>query len=206
MKTVLMLYPIIPFVEGDLFCANTIRLFEIEFFYSQFPFLSKDICRQRFSLINRLLDVYREDNFKVVWAYFGEDRPDITQHHEIYKVKENDLQISVGVSYQQHVNWLMYPNERNVLSHLGRIESLVVGGFHRSDCVGRFVSAGRSWGIESVTDRFLTEDFFYEIVESFGQDLFAYMIKNGTLDPKMHEDDPEEEKRSLFDFRLRNYL
>lgn len=211
MKTVLMLYPIVPFVDRDpeFPQARGCLMDSLGGFWTKVLGLKSGEFRDRCGLVNVLLERYREEAFVVNWAYFGQSgfvsAPDVAQHSDVFEVCRGDGILSVGTSYFGHIRNHFYPDEEKVLGRLG-VDELVVGGFHENDCVPRFVEAGKRLGIKSSYDRLLTDHFFFSIFESFVHDSFARAIATGHLDPVMHEDDPAEEKRLLFGGRLDAYL
>jgi hypothetical protein len=214
MRRVLMLYPVRPFVDWDPDHPQT-RSFGYELlkrFWTQRAKIgiTEEEFDRRFRLINRLLDCYRGFGYRVTWAMFGEhdkeEKPDMMLWSHVFEQYEGDEVISVGVSYFDHTRQGKYPDESQVLQELGSIEQLIVGGFHKSDCVQRFEGAARELGITVFPDCFLTDEFFPEMLMSFRYDMDAYMLAKGTLDAEMYEDDPEECKRLLFDGRLAGIL
>ncbi len=163
----------------------------------------------RFRLVNKLLEIYRKDGFRINWALFGREDakeiPDTTLISPLFEIYSEDPIISVGVSYYDLMRAPnIYPEERKVLRELGDISELVVGGFHKDDCVSRFVDAAREKGIAAGVDDLLTEDFFHYMLHTFDHDMTAYMLQAGTM---IDEDaDPDLDKKILFDGRLDAYF
>ncbi|MBX4212367.1 hypothetical protein KW787_02845 [Candidatus Pacearchaeota archaeon] len=168
--------------------------------------ITKKEFRRRAGLINKLLDSYRKEGHRVYWAVFSEDCnsnvPERKSIHPVYKVRSKDTIIPVGVSYRKLNQELQYPDAKKVLEGIDLGERAIFGGFHESDCVGKFASAACELGVPVTIDNFLTEGWFGRLDDSLRQDMYAYQIRKGDLDAEMHEDDPEEEKLRIFESRL----
>jgi len=210
-----MLYPIRPYLEIALDYPNdnhedAFPLNRLEYFWTRSLALPPGTFRQRFGIINRLLDEYRLRAYHVGWAFFSQQgdltKPDETQTSDIFEIKPEDFKVAVGVTYHDHTRHRAYPNEVNILSTIPDSDELVVGGFHEKDCVRRFRDAAERLGIRSTVDSCLTDQVFHRISLTFEQDLFADLIARGKLDPTMHEDDPQEMTNLLLGDRLAKYL
>jgi hypothetical protein len=53
-----------------------------------------------------------------------------------------------------------YPNEQLIISKLGDIDELVVGGYHAQDCVKRVAESALYLGIQTLIDLDMTDFFF----------------------------------------------
>lgn len=53
-----------------------------------------------------------------------------------------------------------YPNEKLIISKLGNIDELVVGGYHAQDCVKRVAETALNMGIRTLIDLDMTDFFF----------------------------------------------
>ena len=210
MKSVLMLYPITPFVDRDPEFPNVhaffLSVYE-EFFTKTLDLgLPAGSFRNRFRLINVLLDRYRAEGYKVGWLLFSNENnpkiPDESRTSDIFQIKPQDYKVAARITYRDHIGKHKYPNEAEVLKAIEGLDSLVVGGFHESDCVGRFSSKANEIGIPASVDPLLTDLFFWKMKETFDHDVYARMISTGHLDPEMHEADPWEEQCLLFNHKL----
>lgn len=217
MKSVLMVYPVKEYIdntfrfdkEGLACYANSLALGRLGEFWSSALNLQSGEFRQRFRIINRLIDEYRGAGFDVSWLFFGKEErketPNKKAVSDIFEIQKRDLILSAGITLAD-INAYKYPDENQIILELKGLTKLVVGGFHKADCVKRFSTAAGKLGIESEVDGLLTEEFFGMVMASFQQDLFAKQIREGYLDPEMHEDDPEEIKRLELGDRISKYL
>jgi hypothetical protein len=206
MKSVLMLYPIRHFVEYD----SRICLEPLETYWNSALGFENGQFRRRHRLINELIDQYRRSGFRVNWAVFCDPEhrtvSDLSRISDIFYIEKQDRIINIGLTEEEHIIKGFYPDPVQVLVELGPVSKLVIGGFHLDDCVKRFWKSAMSIGIETRVGKLLTDLFFYKVIESFQCDLDAKLIKEGKLDPTMHEDDPREQKRLLFKHRLDKFL
>lgn len=53
-----------------------------------------------------------------------------------------------------------YPNIKDIIDYLGEVKSIVVGGYHYSDCVKRIAKYSHELGIDTTIDLELTDIFF----------------------------------------------
>ncbi|MBW6451479.1 MAG: hypothetical protein K0B02_02000 [DPANN group archaeon] len=205
MKAVLMLYPLKEFVDRDErdTSVNSFNLSTWGDYWSKVFDITKDVFRDRFRLINKLIEPYRDDDYKIIWAVFSD--PKNYTISDVFDLKD-DYKVNVDVKYIDFIKEWKYPDEKNVLENLGDIEKLVIGGFHQSDCCQRFNNAALTLGIDVFINRYITDEFFQRMLNTFEQDLYQNMIKVGTLDAEMHEDDPYEVKCGLFDHSLDEYF
>ncbi len=207
MNTVLMLYPHQQIINRDnltpsLRCCGYESL-KRYWTKALIGIVTPKVFESRWKLINKRIQQYRNADFNVGWIVFSKEdnliKPDASSISHLFEIHDNDAVISAGFSYQQYVNPEIrtYCKASNVVSQVNGIEKVVVGGFHHDDCVPRMVYDLNNLRIEAVSDDNLTELFFAGSMELCGQDLFQYMIDNGTLDALMHEDNPVEEKQRL---------
>ncbi len=207
MKSVLFLYPVKQYVEG--FNVNSIGLNFWDEYWSKVLRYRNGEFRTRFQIINKLIWEYRRQEFNINWLFFGKKEnkkePDISQVSDIFEIKKRDKLISAGI-LKEELDHYQYTDPERVISKLEKVTELVLGGFHKEDCVAKIKDHAIKSGIKARIDPFLTETFFHLVLSSFDHDLFALQIKNGFLDPEMHEDDPEEMKRILLEERVAKYL
>ena len=218
MKFALILYPIRPYVDDRYYFteerkfsiySNSLCLRTWEEYYAKALGVESSFVRKRFTLFNALLGEYRAQDYHVAWAFYSQPHqrstPDLSVVSDLFEILPEDIKIATGVTYEE-MNHSVYPCEEKILSQFSSLDYLIVGGFHKDDCVQRFVEAAHTLGIPASYDELLTETFFFRILESFSYDLDARLIKEGFLDPVMHEDDPEIEKRLFLGERICRYL
>ncbi len=149
MNIFLFLYPIIPYMD-----------FLVKEY--DYPFKRK---RCDVNWLNNIIEKrYRSKKFQIAWVYFSENgkvSPDITMHYGLIKKKTDDLNINAGLSFMRHMQEKIYSDPACIIGQLPQpIENLVVGGFHRSDCVDRVAEYAHKKGISVAVDEDTTEFFF----------------------------------------------
>lgn len=172
MSIFLFLYPIRPyFTRQNLFTsAATTRQMEI---------------------LNGIIDVrYRLPGYRICWLMFGEDHdsrvPDFWLWDSRVVLHGNDKVISSGMSYEKHTSEKLYPREDFILQSLPVFDNLVLGGFHRIDCVDRLASAVHKQRIPVSVDEDTTDQMFqltrmglttplFRTREDFAQSLLTFL-------------------------------
>lgn len=211
MDALAIAYPVNAYVDFDPKMPHDLafRISMVERVFGQYKNFKKGEVRKRIELVNELIAQYRHGGTKIFWLLFSQHKRrelcDESDLSDLYTFDKRDVKIPVGVTYQE-LSRAIYPNAEEVIKKIGKIKRLTLGGFHKEDCVSRFADAARNLGIETKIDALLTEEFFKAAVESLQQDMLQYSIDHGFLDPEMHEDDPQEEKRLIFDNRLNAFL
>lgn len=117
--------------------------------------------------MNRLIDGrYRQRGFRIFWLLFGREDdvrlPDVAEMKaDVIDMRAGDECISCGVTFAEHRKHKTYPDPRYILEQLpGQMECLVLGGYHRVDCVDRLAAAWYG-NIPAVrVDEDITDDFF----------------------------------------------
>jgi hypothetical protein len=201
------MYPINWYVDThpEFPTINSLRLHMQEKLWNKALDLNEGAFRQRLRTLHRLrLNQYRKSGFEINWVYFGKkgnlEIPDTETHSEIFTAYPQDKKISTGLTYED-LRGKIYPEPMEIIKKIGNPEYLVVGGFHKNDCVSRIACAPKS-----EIDDCLTEDFFYSVFNTFGFDLDAKLIRSGHLDAEMHEDNPKKEKRKVLESLLKENL
>lgn len=103
---------------------------------------------------------YRENNFHINWALFSD-----LQISNFIEVKTFDSLIDVGITFTDHISRKEYPLESSIFNKIGFTQELIVGGFHRWDCVKRIAKYAHQKGIKTLVDEDLTEFFGRKIQE-----------------------------------------
>lgn len=160
----LYLYPVKEFSKGFVYD---------DLYYEENNF------RKPFDVLNETIQKrYRQNGYKIVFAIY----PD----KEIYGVipKAGDIIINTDVTFNQAIvtdrteedknNPVIYPNEKLILTQLGNVDNLVIGGYHAQDCVKRVGEAAIENGINTIVDLDLTDLFFnvYRQSEYFDEDYY----------------------------------
>lgn len=192
-KVFLYLYPIEEYFKMFLFTDES--------YYDEWnvprplPILNESITKR-----------YRDNGYKVVIAIY----PD----KEIFGIKpeptdliiETDVLFSEASGYnsdgsEKPLSEVKYPSEEYIISKLGEIDELVVGGFHFSDCVKRVAEYANSIGINTLVDLDMTDLFFavyrhpeYFKIEAYSPENYMEYIL-GKLDR-----DNERRQRALAQF------
>lgn len=203
-----MVYPVRQYVDDSGLHAHyrSIGLDLVKRCWSKYLEVKPWRILRRLNLINNVLNKYRGEGNEVCWLFFANKKnktqPKLSDRASIYDIHHVDRVLSAGVTYEELNMQKKYPNQREVLGQINDLKQLVVGGFHTSDCVAGFCDAARQLGIDSRVDSFLTESGLHTLIHTFQFDLDAQLIKKGTLDPEMHEDDPEEIKQMITEGRF----
>ena len=119
--------------------------------------------------MGKIIDArYRERGYRICWLLFGtEDSPEKADMAKLEKdiviIHPEDSILSCGVSLRRHKQEKIYPDPEFIFAQLPpRIDTLIIGGFHFADCVGRVAAVayrkryGYVWVDEDVTDYFFT--------------------------------------------------
>ncbi len=206
----MMLYPVKHYVDWDPVAKNSNgmslellkKMLSIQLGISHSKFM------KRFLLINKLLDEYRSDGYRVHWVYFSIpenlDIPDDSSHHPMFVRRKNDCAIAAGVT-RDKLNANVYPNGVKLINKISGLKELILGGFHKDDCVRKIKDVARKQGVDARIDSDLTEDFFRIMYATCQYSLDAKLIREGFLDPVMHEDDPAEMIKLELGERLAKY-
>ena len=151
-KVFLYLYPIEEFTK--IFIFDDDSLYDELNIQRPFPILNECIKKR-----------YRDNGYKVVFAMY----PD----KEIFGLekKDEDQIIYSDITFKQASGYyedgrekpkseIMYSDEQYLISQLGNVDELVVGGYHYSDCVKRLAEEAIETGIDTLVDLDLTDLFF----------------------------------------------
>ena len=109
---------------------------------------------------------YRSNGYEIFFATY----PD----RDVYGMspKGNDRLIFTDVSFEEasaidskgnvKKNFVpKYPNESYILDQIGKVDELVIGGYHALDCVKRVANQAMLEGIKTLIDLDLTDFFFH---------------------------------------------
>lgn len=152
-KVFLYLYPIKEYVSMSIFHGDNSY--------------NEQNDKSPFSILNECIQKrYRDNDYQVVFALY----PD----KEIFGIipKEEDKIIYTDILFSENsvidengkekTDFIpKYPNEQLLITQIGDIEELVIGGYHFADCVKRVGESALAMGINTLVDLDLTDLFFY---------------------------------------------
>src|SRR3989344_2988147 len=119
----------------------------------------ESFVRKYQSMLNECIDRrYRQKGFSITYALL-----DDCCVWEGIVVRETDAIIKVGMDAHTHHTAINgkypYPDEEQIISQLGKIELLRVGGFHTYDCCSRVARRAYEKGMDVLVDEDLTQFF-----------------------------------------------
>lgn len=126
-----------------------------EYFYD----CLKNVSVSSLKVLNECIEKrYREKGYEVIFVAY----PD----REIYGVEKKDEDDVAYTDLDFHTFYYTknsdYPSVDYVLDQVGKVDKLVIGGFHGNDCVKRFaLHCYYQRDIDTLIDIDLTEMFFY---------------------------------------------
>lgn len=115
---------------------------------------------------------YRNNNYEVVLALY----PDSDIYGIIPKSEDKiiytDILFEDATSIDKNGGKKLnfepaYPSEELLINQLGKVDKLVVAGFHEEDCVKRVGEYALNFGIDTIVDLDLTEFFYYLYTKSY---------------------------------------
>lgn len=145
-KVFLYLYPIEEYTKMFLFHND--KLYDDWNIKRPLPILNECIQKR-----------YRDKGYQVVFALYPDKNIFGIIPQKEDKIIFTDVTFfEVSVSYSNSTP--KYPNEQLLLSKLDKIDELVIGGYHFSDCVKRVGEIALKMGIDTIVDLDLTDLFF----------------------------------------------
>ncbi len=151
MNIFLFLYPIKPYFE---ICLKN---------YCWPDPIDYEIIRELGIIID---ERYRQQGYNIYWLMFRIEhnlsKPDIELLCSYIGVCNEDIVIASGISFKKHTTDKSYPDPSFIFNQLpsNRINRLVLGGFHLSDCVEKLSQYLSTRGINVSIDKECTELFF----------------------------------------------
>jgi hypothetical protein len=147
MKYLLLLYPIQPYVDVFISGESPEEKLKLAILYQR-------IIRERYP------------DFQVVCVFFSKPcetkEPDLSQKWDHFLLEKRYIIRACGVTFIDHCKERIYPEESKILALCpGRIDELIVGGFHFSDCVDKLAKYAHELRIKVFVDEDLTELFLY---------------------------------------------
>ena len=108
------------------------------------------------TVLNECIDKrYRINGFQINWAIF-----DSHPVSDIAEICKEDRIIEAGIDFKTHTIKKIYADNDyliNALEEKGKIENLIVAGFHAFSCVERLAKRAYERGIKTMIDEDLTE-------------------------------------------------
>ena len=150
-KIFLYLYPIREYNHSFEFSEEYIQEMKIEN-----PYKVLNECIQK---------RYREKGYQIVYAIYPDKNIYGINPLQTDKIIYTDVSFKQASSYNQDGNGkqvkdIKYPSEKYLIEQLGKIDEIVIGGFHFSDCVKKVAEYCYQNGIPTLVDLDLTDLFF----------------------------------------------
>ena len=150
-KIFLYLYPIREYNHSFEFSEEYIQEMKIEN-----PYKVLNECIQK---------RYREKGYQIVYAIYPDKNIYGINPLQTDKIIYTDVSFKQASSYNQdgsgkQVKDIKYPSEKYLIEQLGKIDEIVIGGFHFSDCVKKVAEYCYQNGIPTIVDLDLTDLFF----------------------------------------------
>ena len=149
-------------------------------FYLDDEYYDKNNIKRPFDILNEAIQKrYRDNGFQVVFALYPDKKTfGIVQKQED-KVIYTDVPFTKASGYnldgsRKTYNEITYPNEQKLLNQLGKVDELVIGGYHANDCVKRVAEAAIENGINTIIDLDMTDLFFNLYRQEDYFDLYSY--------------------------------
>lgn len=125
-----------------------------------------------FEILNECIQKrYRKKGFEIIFVIY----PD----KEAYgvDVKTGDTVIYTDVTFTKAIGYdieghkkevtdIKYPSEEDIFNKVGKVDKIVIGGYHHSDCVRRVAEYFNKRGINTLVDLDLTDLFFNRYYEA----------------------------------------
>lgn len=165
-KVFLYLFPIEEYTKMFLFSSD--KAYDIFGIEKPLPILNECITKR-----------YRDKGYQVIFVLY----PD----KEIYGItpREEDKIIYTDITFEDNSAYdkngkekknfkPKYLNASTLISKLGKIDKLILGGYHFNDCVKRVAEEALMLGIDTTIDLDLTDLFFslYKVKEYFAIDSY----------------------------------
>ncbi len=110
---------------------------------------------------------YRSRGYDVNWLLFSEHgdlaQPDRAAVPQYVEIKPEDRVLAAGVSFKTHTTEKVYADPNFVLNQLPEHRRLVIGGFHKNDCVDKIARRSHERGIDTFVDEDTTEKFYHAL-------------------------------------------
>lgn len=151
-KVFLYLYPIKEYIIDSLNCDD--KLYNEWKVKGTIPILDECIQKR-----------YRDNGYQVVYVLYPDKQMFGIIPKEEDRIIYTDILFSENSAIDENRNTKKdfipkYPNVQLLITQLGDIEELVIGGYHFSNCVKRVGEMALNMGINTVVDLDLTDLFF----------------------------------------------
>lgn len=167
-----------------------IKEFENVFFLGN-EYYDANNFKRPFDVLNESIEKrYRAKGFKVIYVLYPDKKifgmiPKKDDKIIFTDVAFNEAISNKGINTGEKVK---YPNEQLLINQLGKVDKLVIGGYHAQDCVKRVGEKALENGINTLIDLDLTDLFFtlyryeeYFNIEEYNPERFRdFMIKKSS--------------------------
>lgn len=108
---------------------------------------------------------YRDKGYKVVFAMYPDKKMYGISFKDEDRIIYTDVSFEEATSIDEKGNKILnftpkYPSEDFLIKQLGKVEKLMIGGFHAQSCVKRVGESALNSGIDTIIDLDMTDLFF----------------------------------------------
>ena len=142
-------------------------LYPTKFYFDSMMSLCRGFkeCGYSARRINDIIDArYRDNGYGISWLVFSKMgnacEPDLSCVSPYVKIRDGDLLLCTGYAFIDHMIKHIYPDANRLLDNLPPHKRLVLGGFHRDDCIERVARASWMLGVDTFVDEDTTNSFF----------------------------------------------
>lgn len=148
----LYLYPLKEYI--DMFLYDDDSLYDAWDVPRPLPIINETIKKR-----------YRDNGFRIIIAIYPDKDIFGIDVYDSDEIIFTDIPFTTATGYYpdgtvKPNEEIVYPSEEYLLKQLGNVKSLVIGGFHFSDCVKRVAKKADEKGIDTLIDLDLTDLFF----------------------------------------------
>ncbi len=196
-KVFLYLYPIKEYTSMFIFSND--KLYDEWNVKRPLPILNECIQKR-----------YRDNGYQVVYALYPDKNIFGIIPQEEDKIIYTDILFSENSAIDDTGKIKKdfipkYPNEQLLISQLGDIDQLVIGGYHFADCVKRVGEAALNMGINTIVDLDLTDLFFslyrqedYFNINEYNPEKFKEHIIRSRIKEEIEFDDEEQALKQFY--------
>jgi len=119
-----------------------------------------------FNILNKCIEKrYKEQDFEIIVAIYPDKEVYGIDLNLIDKLIETDVAFQEATCYDINGNdkpseEIKYPSEKDLFNKIGKVEEIIIAGYHFSDCVKRTAEYFNSRGVDTLVDLELTDLFF----------------------------------------------
>lgn len=109
---------------------------------------------------------YRDNNYKVIFVLYPDKKIYGIFTEDADTIIYTDVLFEEATSIDKNGNKKLnfkpkYPSEKLLIEQLGKVDKLVIGGFHAQDCVKKVGEFALKSGIDTIIDLDITDFFFH---------------------------------------------